>query len=101
VEGDTESRGFFYALLGPSLREKSFMSLVDKRIFALLSFFRLKKSSFPCASEDDITMELLLLARVDVGLFDTLGVEIPAPKIVLLKLSLYCLAPYLFDWFIF
>jgi hypothetical protein len=54
-----------------------------------------KKSSFP--SDEEITMELLLVALVDVALLETCGVERPAPpKIVLLKLSFYCL-PYLSD----
>jgi hypothetical protein len=72
------------------------MSLVDKRVFfALLSCFMSKKSSFP--SDEEITMELLLVALVDVALLETCGVERPAPpKIVLLKLSFYCL-PYLSD----
>ena len=63
-------------------------SLLDGLMLALVCSFILKKSS--SIASEEITMELLFVALVEVGLLDSCGVESPwaFPKIVLLRLSL-------------
>ena len=60
-------------------------------MFTFASFLMLKKSL--STSSADTTIELLLVALVEVGLFEIFGVERPGPfpNIVLLRLSLGCL----------
>ena len=63
LEGDTDRRGFFLDSLVVELRA----SLVDSLMFARVSYLMLKKSF---SISDDMTMELLFEALVDVGLFE-------------------------------